>query len=63
LLCALADYPRHVIRVERTHYTLEELTPTDARSLEGKRARFRIALDSRVMIALTALPPPDSTPP
>jgi hypothetical protein len=33
-------------RAERTFYVLAELTPAEARRLEGTRARFRVVLDS-----------------
>jgi hypothetical protein len=37
--------PAGPVEVERT-FTLAALTPADAARLEGKRARFRISLDS-----------------
>jgi hypothetical protein len=45
LLLAAGDIPRPRVDVQRT-YTLEALTPADAARLQGKRARFAIALDS-----------------
>jgi hypothetical protein len=33
-------------RAKRAFYVLADLTPAEARRLEGKRARFRVALDS-----------------
>jgi hypothetical protein len=43
-LLAAADLPGP--RVERGVYYLADLTPADARRLDGRRARFRVALDS-----------------
>jgi hypothetical protein len=56
MLCDLADGLRLESRVERNYHVLHDLTPAEARNLEGKRAGFRIALDSleddNLMIAL-----------
>jgi hypothetical protein len=46
LAFAAADVPRADSRIERTAHVLAELTPLEARSLDGKRARFRVVLDS-----------------
>jgi hypothetical protein len=46
LAFAAGDVPRADTRVERACYVLAELTPIEARHLDGKRARFRVALDS-----------------
>jgi hypothetical protein len=45
LLLAAAAAPRGSAQVERT-YSLAKLTAADAARLVGKRARFRISLDS-----------------
>jgi hypothetical protein len=42
---AAGDIPRTSPAVEQT-FTLSELTPAQAAELQGRRARFRIALDS-----------------
>jgi hypothetical protein len=46
LAFAAGDVPRLECRVERAYYLLADLTPAEARRLEGKRARFRVVLDS-----------------
>jgi hypothetical protein len=46
LAFAAGDVPRADSRIERTAHVLVELTPIEARHLAGRRARFRVALDS-----------------
>jgi hypothetical protein len=46
LAFAAADVPRADTRVERACHVLAELTPMEARHLAGRRARFRVVLDS-----------------
>jgi hypothetical protein len=47
-LLAVADVPGPRVdpRAERAVYFLADLTPADARRLDGRRARFRVSLDS-----------------
>jgi hypothetical protein len=45
LILALADVPRVDTRAGHDVYFLADLTPADARSLAGKRARYRVVLD------------------
>jgi hypothetical protein len=48
VLAPVADPQGHRpdTRAERTYYCLADLTPAEARLLEGKRSRFRVTLDS-----------------
>jgi hypothetical protein len=46
LAIVVADAPPVGALAERTYYFLAELTPAEARGLEGTRARFRMVLDS-----------------
>jgi hypothetical protein len=46
LLATDVPGPRVDHRAERGVYFLADLTPAEARRLEGKRARFRVVLDS-----------------
>jgi hypothetical protein len=46
LAFAAGGVPHTTSQLERTYHVLETLTPAEARRLEGKRARFRVTLDS-----------------
>jgi hypothetical protein len=46
LLYAVADFPRLDTTVEREYYVVADLTPAEARRLEGQQAGFLVSLYS-----------------